>query len=446
MRRNWFHTSYLIVGVAMLLAGSGLQFSLLGLRAGIEDFSILATGAFMSAYYAGYLLGSKYCVTLIYRVGHIRTFAALAALASAMPLLHGLFVDPYLWIPLRAVSGLCFAGLLTVMESWINGRANNLNRGTWLAVYMIVSLMSLAAAQQLLQLASPTQPGLFVLSALLASIAVVPVALTQSTPPSVPKEGTLPLRLLFKISPLGLTASFAAGLATGPFWSLAALMAHEIGFSISMVAHLMTTTILGGMALQWPIGRLSDRFDRRKIIVAVSLSVAGVSALIAALAQEANLLLFPLSFAFGGCAFSLYSLSVAHTNDFMKENDLIAASGGLLFAYGLGAFVGPFIASEVIALAGPRGLFVHIGAVAIGLAIFGLARVFARPPVPNEAQEKFVAVPNTTPVAEGLDPRIEPDGRHRDTAHVQQVHGDGMSPVGESTHHSQSTPPSGDRP
>lgn len=398
---------YLIAGISMLLAGSSLQFSLLGLRAGIEDFSIVAAGGFMSAYYAGYLFGSRYCGALIFRVGYIRTFAALAALASAMPLLHGLFVDPLAWIPLRAVSGLCLAGLYMVMESWINGRTTNTDRGTWLAVYMIVNLTSLAAAQQLLHLAPPDEIGLFILSGLLISFAVVPVALTRSTPPRVPKGRKLSLRQLYRISPLGLTGCFAAGLSTGAFWSLAALMAHEIGFSTALVAHLMSTVILGGVALQWPIGRLSNRFDRRKIIVMASFCAAILSGMIAVLSDKANISVFPLGFVFGGFVFSLYSLCVAHTNDFMTEDDLVSASGGLLFSFGLGAFLGPFIASEAISMLGPRGLFVFIAAVSTGLALFGLVRVFARPPIPNEAQEKFVAVPDTTPVAEGLDPRVD---------------------------------------
>ncbi len=409
MSSTWLAKVYLIAGVAMLLAGNALQFSLLGLRAGIEDFSIATTGAFMSAYYAGFLLGSRYCGALIYRVGHIRTFAALAALASAMPLLHGLFVNPWAWVPLRAGTGLCLAGLIMVMESWINGRATNSDRGTWLAVYMIVSLMSQAAAQQLLHLASPIEIGLFVLSALLASVAVVPVALTPSTPPRIPRGQKLSLRKLYRISPLGVTGCFGAGLSTGAFWSLAALMAHEIGFSTGMVAHLMTTIILGGMALQWPIGMLSNRFDRRRIIIAASFCVAALSCVIALLSDTANSYLFLFGFLFGGFVFSLYSLCVAHTNDFMESGDLISASGGLLFSFGLGAFLGPFIASEAILILGPRGLFVHIAAVATCLAIFGLVRAFARSAIPNEVQERFVAVPNTTSVAEGLDPRADPE-------------------------------------
>ena len=407
MRQIFLVKVYLVAGVAMLLAGNSLQFSLLGLRAGIEDFSIIAAGGFMSAYYAGYLFGSKFCAALIYRVGYIRTFAALAALASAMPLLHGLFVDPLAWIPLRAISGLCLAGLYMVMESWINGRATNADRGTWLAVYMIVNLTSLALAQQFLHLAPPTEMGLYVLSALLISFAVVPVALTRSTPPWIPKGRKLSLRQLYRISPLGVTGCFAAGLASGAFWSLAAFMAHEIGFSTTLVAHWMSTVILGGMILQWPIGQLSNRFDRRKIVITASASVAVLSAVIAVLSGEASIYLFPVGFLFGGFLFSLYSLCVAHTNDFMTKDDLISASGGLLFSSGLGAFFAPFIASEAISMFGPRGLFIHIAVVSMGLAIFGFIRVFARPPVPNEAQGKFVAVPNTTPVAEGLDPRVD---------------------------------------
>lgn len=417
--RPWIVALALVSSAAMLLMGSALQHSLLGLRAGIEGFPLLATGLFMSGYYAGYLVGTSSARRFIYRVGHVRTFAALAALLSAMPLLHGLFVEPWLWIPLRLMSGFCVAGLVTVMESWINGRATNANRGTWLAVYMIVSLMSQAVSQQFLHLGSPAGLGLFVVCALLASLAVVPVSLTCTTPPRIPEaRRKLSLRALYRISPLGVAGSFAYGLMSGAFWSLAALMMNDLGLPTEMIANFMTIVILGGMALQWPVGWLSDRFDRRIVLIAAAAAVAVVSALIVFPPTDHRSWLFVVGFALGGVLFPLYSLSVAHTNDRLDKADLIAATSGLLRIYGLGALVAPFVASEVMRLLGPVGLFVHIGAAATALTLFGLSRTRSRAPVRAEEQEKFVAVPETTLAAEGLDPRVDPEeARPADPAH-----------------------------
>jgi MFS family permease len=397
----------LLFPVAMLLAGAGLQSTLLSIRAGIEDFPIVAAGLVMSGYFAGYIVGSKVCGPLIYRVGHIRAFAAFAAVASAVPLLHGLFVDAVAWILLRSISGLCFFGLFMVMESWINGRTANADRGTWLAVYMKVNLGAQAAAQLLLNLAQPTDMTLFVVCAVLISNALVPVALTRSTPPKVPNTGKLGLPVLFRISPLGIVGCFCSGLSLSAFSGLAPLVATEIGFPVAMVSVFMSLTILGGAASQWPIGRLSDVIDRRLVIALVSFLGAAVSVLTALLSGEAGNYLLPLGFVFGASMFPLYSLCVALTNDFMRDDDLIAASGGLLLSYGLGALLGPYAASWAIEILGPAGLFAHIATVTASLGLFAIIRAVLRAPVPIADRERFVFVPETTPVAEALDPRTD---------------------------------------
>lgn len=397
----------LLFAVAMLLAGGGLQPTLLSIRAGIEDFPIVTTGLVMSGYYAGFILGSKVCGPLIYRVGYIRAFAALAAVASAVPLLHGLFVDAVAWIPLRVMSGFCFFGLFMIMESWINGRATNADRGTWLAVYMKVNLGAQAAAQLLLNLAPPTGMALFVICAVLTSNALVPVALTRSTPPKVPNTGKLGLPALFRISPLGIVGCFCSGLSLSAFSGLAPLVMTETGFPVAMVSLFMSLVILGGAASQWPIGRLSDVIDRRLVIALVSFLAAAVSVLIALLAGEAGDYLLPLGFVFGASMFPLYSLCVALTNDLMSDEDLIAASSGLLLSLGLGALLGPYAASWAIEILGPGGLFAHVAAVAASLGVFAVVRIVLQAPVPIADRERFVSVPETTPVAEALDPRTE---------------------------------------
>jgi len=390
----------------MLLVGNGLIGTLLGVRAGIEAFPTVAVGLIMSAYYLGYLAGTHIGPAFIHRVGHIRTFAALAAIASATAGLHAIFVGPVVWAVLRLVTGLCLAGLFVVMESWINDRSTNANRGLLLSVYMFVSLGALALGQQLLNLSSPAGYELFILSSLLITLSLVPFALTRSIAPRVPDTGRLSVRELYAISPLGIVGCLAAGVSNGAFWGLGPLFAHEIGLPVAHISIFMSSVIVGGMILQLPIGRLSDRFDRRKIIVAVCLSDAPLGMAIYLWADRSEVLLFVLAFLFGGFALTLYSLCVAHTNDFLEENDLVEASSALLLAFGVGALFGPFVASLLMVAIGPQALFLHIAISSAALGSFAVYRLGRRAPMPKEEQERFVGVPETTHVVHHMDPRV----------------------------------------
>ena len=401
--------SPLMAGVAMLLLGNGLIGTLLGVRAGIEGFPTVAVGVIMSAYYLGYIAGSRLGPAFIHRVGHIRTFAARAAIAATMAALHAMFVHPAPWAGFRLITGLCFAGLYVVMESWINGRSSNATRGLLLSVYMFVSLGALALGQQLLNLYRPAGFELFILSSALIALSLVPFALTTSVAPEVPATASLDVRRLYQISPLGIVGCFAAGVTNCAFWGLGPLFAQGIGLPVAGISIFMSAVIFGGMALQLPLGRLSDRFDRRRLIVAACLSNTLLGVAILAWGDRSELLLFALAFAFGGFALTLYSLCVAHTNDFMKEADLVEASGALLLAFGLGALLGPVVASLFMAAIGPQGLFLHIAIASAALTVFAVHRTRRRAPVPMEEQEKFVAVPETTSVVHQLDPRVPKD-------------------------------------
>lgn len=401
--------SPLMLGVATLLLGNGLIGTLLGVRAGIEAFPTVAIGIIMSAYYLGYIAGARLGPAFIHRVGHIRTFAALAAIAATMTGLHAIFVEPVAWSGFRLITGVCFAGLFVVIESWINDRATNATRGLLLSVYMFVSLGCLALGQQLLNLASPAGFELFSLSAMLISLALVPFALTTSVAPAVPATASLDLRKLYAVSPLGVVGCFATGVTTGAFWGLAPVFAHRIGLSVAEISIFMSAVIVGGMALQLPLGRLSDHFDRRRLIMAAGVANALLGVAIFAWGNRSEPLLFLLAFAFGGFALTLYSVCVAHTNDFLKEADLVEASGALLLAFGIGALLGPLLGSLFMAALGPEGLFLFIAIASAALAVFAVHRARRRAPVPKEEQEKFVAVPQTTPVVHQLDPRVSRD-------------------------------------
>jgi MFS family permease len=395
-----------MLGVAMLLLGNGLIGTLLGVRAGIEAFPTVAVGIIMSAYYLGYIAGSRLGPAFIHRVGHIRTFAALAAIAATMAGLHAMFVGPTAWFGFRLITGLCFAGLYVVMESWINAASTNATRGLVLSVYMLVSLGGLAFGQQLLNLYSPAGFELFILSSALISLSLVPFVLTTRVAPEVPATAGFDLRRMYAISPLGIVGCFGTGLTNGAFWGLGPLFAQGIGLSVAGISIFMSAVIFGGVALQLPLGRLSDRVDRRKLIMAACVSNALLGAAIFAGAYRSDLLLFGLAFVFGGFALTLYSLCVAHTNDFMEEADLVEASGALLLAYGVGALLGPFLGSLLMVAIGPQGLFLYVAIASAALAVFALHRMRRRPPMPKEQQETFVAVPETTPVVHQLDPRV----------------------------------------
>ncbi len=268
MKSVLFAVAALLTGVLLLMLGSGLQGTLLGIRGAIEEFSRVEIGLMMSAYYAGFAIACLFGGRVIERVGHIRTFAAFTAIASAAAIIHGAIVDPLSWIVLRAVTGACFAGLYMVIESWLNGQVTNECRGTVMAVYMIVNLGGMAVAQQLLLLSDPRGFELFVLSSVLISLAVVPIALTGATLPAPIPTERMGLRELYAVSPLGVVGALGMGLLSGAMWGLVPLAAINFGFSTSSVALLMSLIILGGVVFQWPTGWVSDRMDRRAVIAA----------------------------------------------------------------------------------------------------------------------------------------------------------------------------------
>src|SRR5690606_25948500 len=310
------------------------------------------------------------------------------------------------WGVLRLITGLCFAGLYVVLESWINGRSTNSTRGLLLSVYMFVSYAGLALGQQLLNLYDPAGFELFILSSTLISLSLVPFALTRRAAPEVPAMAGLDLRRVYEISPLGIIGCFAVGVGNGAFWGLGPLFAQGIGLPVAGISIFMSAVIFGGMLMQVPLGRLSDRLDRRKLIITACLANTLLGSAISVCVARSEPLMVALAVAYGGFALTLYSLCVAHTNDFMKEADLVAASGALLLAFGVGALLGPVLGSLFMTALGPQGLFVHIALASAALAGFGIYRMRRRAPVPKEEQDSFVAVPETTTVVHQLDPRV----------------------------------------
>ncbi len=385
----------LFVGLAFIMAGNGLQSSLLGVRAGIEGFATTVTGIVMSGYFVGFLAGSLLVPHMVRRVGHVRVFAALAAIASTTALVHALLLDPWSWFVMRLLTGFALAGIYIVVESWLNHESDNTNRGRVLGFYMVVLLGSLMLGQILLNLADPAGTELFILASVLISVAVIPILLTVSPTPAFDTPKPVSLLELYRLSPLGVVGSFGTGLAHGALYGMAAVYASAQGLSVFEVSLFVGAIFLGAVAMQWPISRISDRFDRRRILTIVTL-LAGIMAFAGPLAQNVStLVVIACAGLIGGFSMPLYSLCIAHTNDYLEHDQMVAASGTLYLAVGGGAALGPWGASMVMEWLGPVGFFFFVGAVHGAIGLFAVYRMARRPAVPLEAQGPSVHVTST---------------------------------------------------
>ncbi|MFI4986620.1 MAG: MFS transporter [Alphaproteobacteria bacterium] len=383
----------LLLGVAILNTGNGLFGTFLSLRMTLEAFPTEVTGLIMSAYYVGLIVGARTCHRIINRVGHIRAFSAFAAMVSTLALVAGFFISPWVWGIMRAILGFCFAGLFMVVESWLNARVGTARRGQLFSLYMMVSYLALGAGQLLLGLYDPYSRDFFMIAALLFSASLIPLALTSAEMPQLAETSTLDFAALYRVSPLGVLACVASGLITSSLYGMGAVFAQASGLNVSEVSYFMGAAITSGLLFQYPIGRISDRIDRRSVIVAVALLTAIVSLGMAALAGHDKRALIALACLYGGFSFTLYPLGVSHANDFLEPRDTVKASGGLLLSWGLGASAGPLLAAALMGRLGPPGLFVFVAATAVLLALFALWRMTRRPGVP--AAEKSVFAPPT---------------------------------------------------
>lgn len=392
MIRTLSSVAPLLFGVAILLTGQGLQGTLLPVRANLEGFSTLSIGLMGGAYFFGFTLGCLRGSPLLRRVGHIRVFAAMTAAASAVPLLHALWVETWLWWVLRFMTGYCFAILYVVIESWLNEQATNENRGAVFSAYTLITLTVLAVGQQMLLLYDPQQMALFAIASAIVSLAAIPVVLSVApTPHHAQSKVRLDIRKLFRTSPAGTLGCLAAGLANGPFWALAPVFVAGYSSDVSLAAWFMTSAVLGGALGQWPLGLWSDRVDRRWVIAFAALTALLVGAAIwLAFKVMSPLLLMLLGAGWGAVAFPLYAVSVAHTNDHAKAGEYVMISSGLLLMYGIGAIVGPFIASLAMHLAGSGGLFLFTALIHLLLICYIALRFAKRQPAREEEHRKFV--------------------------------------------------------
>ena len=381
----------LLLGMGILMLGAGLQSTEVSLRATLEGFTPAVTGIVMSCYYLGYLAGTSAAPYLVRRVGHIRVFAAMAAIASATILLQAIFVQPFSWAMLRGISGLCFAAIYVVAESWLNDRSSRATRGTLLAIYMVVLYIGLGGAQFLLIPADPRTTTPFMLAAVMISLAMVPIVLAAHRAPEIALPRKVSYRELYRDSPLGVVGVTVAGMVTSSVYSMGPVYAQRSGLATTGVATFMGISILAAVIGQYPIGRLSDRVDRRTIMAWVSSLASASAVLLVVFMHMPRLIFFPLTALFSTMAFTLYSLSVSHVNDQLEPQQMVAASGALLRLNGLGAAVSPVLLGALIGQFGPPAYFGTLAALTLGLTIFDLWRKRHSEPVPADLKGTFIA-------------------------------------------------------
>ncbi len=400
--------SALLLGLFMVALGNGLQGTLVAVRAGLEKFPEETIGVIMSAYFVGYMLGSVIVPNFVERVGHIRTFAAMASIASAATLSHLLIIEPISWSLFRAVNGFCIAGLALVIESWLNGHAVPENRGQILSIYGLVTVAAIGLGQLLLNIANPGQFFLFCIVSIVISLSLVPVSLTRSVAPTIAGPSHFNLSRLLSLTPLGVVGTMITGITMSAFLGMGPTFAQTIGLNTVGISVFMTAIMTGTLVLHWPIGRLSDRVDRRVVIAFVSFANGLVCLGFIGWPTSALGVLLPLAFLLGGFGQPLYALCVAHANDIITTDEILSTASSLLLVFSFGSSLGPFFASLIMGQIGPEGLFVFLGLMYLVLLLVTLYHIKQHPMATQEGRHSgFVSTYTTTPMGLGPDSKIE---------------------------------------
>ncbi|OWU83891.1 major facilitator transporter [Oceanicola sp. 22II-s10i] len=381
----------LLLGLMLLMLGNGIQGTLLGIRGQIEGFSTLEMSIVMSAYFLGFLGGSRLAPEMIRRVGHVRVFAALGSFISAVLILYPAFANPWAWTLGRVVIGFCFSGVYVTAESWLNNAATNENRGKALSLYMIVQMIGIIAAQGLLVLGDPSGFILFIIPSVLVSISFAPILLSVSPTPAFDTTKPMSLRALYGVSPLSCVGVFLLGGAFSAQFGMAAVYGAAAGLSVAQISLFIAMFYVGATVAQYPLGWLSDRMDRRVLIMIVS-AVGGFGAVLGAVLGGYYVMLLVAAVIVGGMSNPLYSLLISYANDFLDSENMAAASGGMIFMNGLGAISGPLIAGWLIEAFGPPGFWIFVGVLLIALAAYAAWRMTRRPSRSVEEQGAHTTV------------------------------------------------------
>jgi len=412
----------LFAGYFVLMIAHGFQGNLLGVRSVIEEFSFLATGIMMSGYFVGYFTGANTIPKLVGKVGHIRVFAAFASMASLSILIHAVFVNPIVWVLVRFITGFSIVAIFIVMESWLNDRANNRTRGQLLSIYMFITLIGMSLGTLLLNFSSPEKYEPFILVSLLLSFALIPILLTKRKAPKFRKLGFIDVKGLYKTSPLGTVSMFCTGIIHSALFSLGAVYAAAMNFTIFEISLLLfVVTVFGGI-FQWPIGYYSDKSDRRIIIIfctffaalfcslAIFSSGASLENMYLASGLGADKIMFFIYVGlYAGMAIPLFTLNLAYVNDYISKDKFVAAGGGMQIIFGMGAMTGPLLCSLAMYKFGTNGFFIHLLFFHLIIGMFGLYRITQRNYEDNP-ESIFTPLPrNITPLGIELDPTTGAD-------------------------------------
>ena len=389
----------LLLGMGLLMLGNGLQATLMGVRGSIEGFTTFELSIVASAYFAGFLFGSRLTPWMIRRVGHVRVFAALASFISAALVMFPVITEPWAWIILRVVIGVGFSGVYVTAESWLNNAATNETRGQTLSAYMIVQMIGIVSAQGVMAAGDPSGFILFIIPSVLVSISFAPILLSVSPTPAFGTTKSMSLVELFHNSPLTFVGMTLLGAAFSALFGMGSVYAAQAGLSVGQISTFIATIFIGSMVLQYPIGWISDRTDRRRLIFGVSL-LGGVAGLAGYVFGGNYTMLLIVAFLMGGTTNPLYSLLIAYLNDYLEPDDMAAASGGLLFINGLGAIAGPIATGWLMGAAGVQGYWLFVSAVMLAIAAYALYRMTQRAATPVSETNAYVSVmPTASPVA-----------------------------------------------
>ena len=409
MRRQLLPIFAIMLGSVFLMVAGGIQGLVLPLRGSMEAFPTLSLGLLGTGWAIGYIAGCIYTPRLVRRVGHVRTFGAMAAICVISVLLTLLFINPASWIILRAATGFCFAGAAMIVESWLNERTESRYRGRIFGVYTMVNLASTTAGQFMVALGDTTGHVFFVLAAIFYAMSLIPSAISRVEQPRPLVRTGLDLRGLLKNSPLAVAGVFLVGISNSTFGTLGVVFGQGIGLGVGDIAAMMSLSLLAGSALQIPVGMLSDRIDRRYVLIGLSLVAALVDLYFLVMQPDSALVVLIATGIFGGAIYSMYPVIIAHASDHASPDSFLKISGGLLLVFGLGAIVGPLSGGVAMSF-GPAGLFATTLCAHLALAVYGAWRLTRREAVADEDKSAFVAQPIgriATPESAALDPRAE---------------------------------------